>query len=180
MKRFYELILDGNDKIGGTLFAPPTWPYPISRDAVEVKNWQMLVLELRGGKYCPFHTCNKGANLVNKELKDLLESFLDTDADIEFLPVKVVSMEYGEKEYYIMHFNKIFDVVDKESSVYANETDIIIKARLDFHKVKDLKVFNSTSGINNIFVSKEVRDAIKKSKLDMGISFMPVSCSESE
>lgn len=178
MKVFYELMLDGNDKIGGTLYAPPEWPYPISRDGMIVKNWESLVLELRDGQYCPFHTCNKGANLVSKELKNLFVSFMGNNNDVEFLPVKVVSTNYGEKEYFIIHFRKIFDVIDKEKSVYVKGTGDIIKLRLDFKKVKDLKVFNSASGVNNIFVSKEVRDAIKKAKMEKGCCFMPVYCGD--
>jgi len=176
MKCFYQLMLDSNDKKGGTLYAPSQWPYPISRDAMEVKNWENLVLELRDGVYCPFHTCNKGANLVSEELRDLLTSFIETTDEVDFLPVKVKSAEYGENKYYIIHFRKIFDVIDKEKSIYVKETGDIIKLRLNYEKVKNLKVFNSASGVNNIIVSSEIRNAIKKAKLEMGIYFMPVYC----
>ena len=48
--------------------------------------------------------------------------------------------------------------------------------KLDYNKVKDLKVFNSQPAINDIIVSDEVRKSIKKNKLDLGLDFMPVYC----
>lgn len=181
MKKYYELILDGNDKIGGSLYAPPQWPYPISRDGIEVKNWKSLILELKNGDYCPFHTCNKGANLVSKELKDLLESFLDNNHEIDFFPVQVTSAQYGDRVYYIMHFRKIYDVADRKNSIYASsgrEVSDITILRLDPEKVKDLKVFNSSSAINSVFVTSEIRKAIKKAGLEKGAYFVPVYCSD--
>lgn len=49
--KYYELIVDGYDKVGGMLYAPLEWPSPIAVDAMEVENWQNLTLELRDGKY---------------------------------------------------------------------------------------------------------------------------------
>lgn len=115
--------------------------------------------------------------MVSEELKNLLESFIQPDNDdIEFLPIKARSKEYGNRIYYILHFKKIFDVIDKENTVYVPGTDSIIKVRVDYNKVKKLKIFNSQPVINDIIVSKEVYKAIKKNKLDLGLEFMPIYC----
>ena len=161
--KFYKFIPKGNDKAGGVLYAPSDWPYPIARDGEEVKNWKSLIVELKYGEYCPYHMCIGGANMVSEELKNLLESFIQPDNDdIEFLPIKARSKEYGNRIYYILHFKKIFDVIDKENTVYVPGTDSIIKVRVDYNKVKELKIINSQSVINDIIVSKEVYKAIKK------------------
>ena len=175
--KFYKFIPKGNDKAGGVLYAPSDWPYPIARDGEEVKNWKSLIVELKYGEYCPYHMCIGGANMVSEELKNVLESFIQpNNDDVEFLPIKARSKEYGNRIYYILHFKKIFDVIDKENTVYVPGTDSIIKVRVDYKKVKELKIFNSQPVINDIIVSKEVYKAIKKNKLDLGLEFMPIYC----
>lgn len=75
-----------------------------------------------------------------------------------------------------MHFKKIFNVIDTENTLYVEGTDSVLKLKLDYNKVKDLKVFNSQPAINDIIVSDDVRKSIKKNKLDLGLDFMPVYC----
>ena len=78
----YELIENGYDKRAGVLYAPSGWPCPLAVDTMEVKNWQNLRVELRDGKYCSFHECDAGANMVSEELKDLLLSFIGENENI--------------------------------------------------------------------------------------------------
>ena len=172
--KYYELIEDGYNKVGGMLYAPSEWPCPIAVDAMEVENWQNLTLELRDGKYCPFLSCDAGANMVSEEMKDLLLSFIGDNDYIEFLPVTTKSKEYGDRTYYIMHFKIIYDVIDTKKTVYVPGTDIIIKVRIDQEKAKGLKVFNSQPAINDIIVSEDVYQAIKKKKFDTGVEFVLV------
>lgn len=174
--KFYKFIADGYNKIGGVLYAPSNWPYPIARDGIEVKDWQSLVVELKYGQYRPFHLCIGGANMVSEELKELLESFVQDDPNIEFLPVKAISAEYGDRIYYILHFRKIYDVIDKKNTIYVEGTDSIIKLRVDYEKTKNLKIFNSQPAINDIIVSADIRRAIRKNKLNLGLIFMPIYC----
>ncbi|WP_418834074.1 imm11 family protein [Phocaeicola sp.] len=163
--KYYKIIVKGNDKIGGVLYAPDNWPYPIAKDGEEVKNWNTLIVKLRDGEYRPFHLCIGGANLVNQEMKELFETFIKNNDDIEFLPVKTVSEIYGDRIYYIMHFKKIFDVIDRKKTIYVEGTDSILKLRLDYDKVKSLNIFNSQPVINDIIVSEQVKKSIKKTNL---------------
>ena len=170
---FYRFVPDGNNKRGGVLYAPESWPYPIATDGENVENWENLVVELRDGEYRPFQLCTGGANMVDEDLKNLLLSYMgESKKDVEFLPVLAKSKEYGDRQYYIMHFKKIFDVVDWEDCVYICGS--LVKIRLDPNKVKDLSVFNSQPYINDIIVSDKVRRAIKKKHLDLGLIFMPI------
>lgn len=172
---YYKIIENGYSSTG-VIYAPKEWPYPIAEDAQPVKNWQSLVLELKDGPYCHFHKVVGWANVVSKEFKDLLLSFVGENDYLEFFPVKIVSKQYGDKEYYIMHFTKIFDVIDKENTVYGPGDNNIIKPRLLFEKVKNLKIFNSQPMINDVIISNDVRKAIIKNKLDAGIEFWPIFC----
>ncbi len=174
--KFYELIVKGNDRIGGVLYSPPKWPYPIARDAQPVQDWQSLIVELRDGQYRHFHACTGGANLVSHEMMTLLRTFNNDEDKLEFLPVKAISKEYGDRKYYIMHFKIIYDVIDTLKTIYVNGTDSIIKLRLDDNKVKNLKVFNSQPAVNDVIISEDVCELIKKQKLDIGLDFMPIYC----
>lgn len=79
-----------------------------------------------------------------------------------------------------MHFKKICDVIDTKNTTYVEGTDTILKLKLDYSKVRHLNVFNSQPAINDVIVSDEVRKSIKKNRLDLGLDFMPVYCSEHE
>ena len=117
--------------------------------------------------------------MVSQELKDLLSQFCKDDTNLEFIPVKATSKEYGDKIYYIMHFKIIYDVIDKQKTVYVEGTDSIIKLRLDSNKVQGLKIFNSRPAVNDIIVSEDVYKAIKMKKLDLGLDFMQIYCGNS-
>ena len=173
--KFYEIIVRGNAR-GGVLYAPKSWPRPIAIDGEEVKNWQSLVVELKDGPYRNFNMCVGNANIVSEHLKQVIQDVVGPHPYLEFLPIQATSEEYGDRTYYIMHFKKIFDVIDKENTVYVPGTDSIIKLRVDYNKVKGLKIFNSQPYINDVILSDDVRKAIMRNHLDDGIEFMPVYC----
>lgn len=173
---YYEVIIKGNHK-SGILYGPAHWPHrPIARDAEEVKDWESLVLTLKDGPYCPFNDCVGSANVVTEELKELIQSFVPQDYDVEFLPVKVKSEEYGDKLCYILHFTKIFDVIDRENTIYFEDTDVILKIRLDSEKCRNLHLFNTSPYVNDVVVSAELKNAIIRKHLDFGIEFSPIYC----
>ncbi|MDD7304474.1 MAG: hypothetical protein PUG76_08155, partial [Prevotellaceae bacterium] len=116
-------------------------------DAEQVKINDDFVYELQDGKYCPFDMGPHWVRLVDEELKELLETYAEKEYT-EFIPVMVRSKEYGDRQYYILHFKKIYDVIDKENTVFGY-ADSIIKLRVDYAKVKNLHVFNSRPLIND-------------------------------
>ena len=171
---FYDIIVKGNHK-GGVLYAPVDWPYPIATDGEEVENWENLVLRLVDGPYRSYFLCVGGANVISKAFMEVILSFVGNDNDyLEFLPVKIVSDKYGEDIYYILHFKKIFDVIDKENTIYVPNTDAILKLKLDRDKVKGFSIFNSQPFINDVIVSDALRKAIIEHGLASEIEFMPI------
>ena len=169
--KYFEILIDGYNEEGGVLHAPEDWPTPIAVDGEEVKNWQSLVLELRDGKYCHFSDCVGCANIVSSEFKALIESFIEKDFPLEFLPVKVKSNQYGDRVGYIMHFTKEFDIIDEERSKYGGPLHRVIVVRVDPKKVQGMHVFNCKGKINHLYVSDDVRKAIIDRNLDLGIEF---------
>lgn len=173
--KYFVMVMDGYAEELGLLYAPSDWEYPIARDGEDVKNWQSLVLELRDGIYSHFSDCVSSANVVIKEFKALIESFVGKDFPLEFLPVKVRSKQYGDREMYIMHFTKLFDVIDEKHSTYfIGEAKVLLKIKVDANKVNGMNVFNCKEDINAVYVSDVVRKAIIESKMDMGIQFTEV------
>lgn len=173
--KYYRLILDGKDREGGVMTELPNIHYPKVLDGEEVTDWKAIVIELRDGKYRPFDMGPECENVVNEELKCLLEPYCEPGC-VDFLPLQVTSKEYGDKIYYIVHFTKIYDVLDKENTVYIETTGSIIQPAFDYEKVKSLHVFNYRPFTNDIVVSEEVFKAIKKNKLDLGMNVAPAYC----
>lgn len=173
--KYYDLLVNGYDRQSGILSDLPGMHYPIILDGEKIKDLESFIVELRDGVYRPFHMCPGYANAVSEELKCLLESYSEPGS-IEFLPIKVISREYGDRTYYILHFTKIFDVIDKENTIYIKETGSILKPALDYEKVKTLHVFNYQPIGNDVIISEVVRKAMKKKKLDLGLDLSPVYC----
>ena len=136
---------------------------------------------LEDGKFCHYHLAPFCVNLVDGILKDLLEEYAEKEF-VEFVPVLVKSKEYGDRQYYVMHFKKIYDVVDWENSD-CNPPGSVIRLCVDYEKVKNLHVFNSGSYANGMFfpandiiVSTKVYKEIKKRKLNFGLGFGIIRC----
>ena len=171
---YYKFIPNGNEKEAGIITSPDWDKCPEIRDAEEVKLNNDFIYELREGKYCPFDRGPHWVRLVDEELKELLEAYAEKEYT-EFIPVMVKSQEYGDRQYYILNFKKIYDVIDEENTVYGCP-DSIIKLRVDYAKVKDLHVFNCDLLINDLIVSTKVYKEIKKRKLNFGTGFGIIYC----
>lgn len=176
--KFYKIMLQGYDDTCGVMYAPSDWPTPVASDGKEVKNWQSLRLEHKDGVYCPFHNCVGTANVIDEEMKKVMEQYVNDETQVEFLPVMAHSEEYGDKQYYILHFLKIHDVIDTEHSVYAdiNDKDSLIKPVFCCEKVKNLHLFNSRPYVNDVYISEKLYKDISKHGLKKGISFAHISC----
>ena len=174
---YYQIIPDGYDKKSGNLYAPDDWPYPITTAGKEVKDWDKLEVELRDGEYAPYHRCVSRANMVSEELKALLEEYIGENENIEFLPVKAKSKEYGDRTYYILHFrNKPEDVISEPHSDYYNGH--VLRYALDYDKVKGKKIFNVQG--EDIHISADIAKAIKKRKLTGGMELAPIASFSSD
>lgn len=172
--KYYKIIVDGYDELGGVFYAPSNLPYPITRDGEDVGNWHPPIIELKDGIYRHFNLCN-GSYMLSEEFKNILCSYIPMDYPVEFLPVLISSVDYGNRIFYVLHFTKIFDVIDKQNTIYIEGTDIVLKVRLDYEKVKNLHLFNSQP-VNDVIVSAKLRNRLKKEGLDKGVEFVPIYC----
>ena len=171
---YYYFMPNGYEREAGIITSSDRNVRPIIHDGEEVVINKEYVYELQEGKFCHYHLGPCCINLVDEELKGLLESYAEKEY-VEFIPVMVHSKEYGDRQYYVVHFKKIYDVIDEENTIYGPAGNII-KLRVDYAKVKDLHVFNSEPIINDLNISTKVYKEIKKRKLNFGTSFGLIYC----
>ncbi len=175
--KYFKIILDGNDKVGGILYAPIGINSGYISDSKKIpENVENLIFTLKNGSYTSYMGSNIGANLVNEDLKNLIEEFITNDYPIKFIPVTVCSDQHGNKQYFILYFDIIFDVINTSKTIYVDGTSQIIKVCLDEYKVNGLNIFNSQPVINDVIVSDCLRKKIKKQKMDLGIEFSQLNC----
>lgn len=175
--KYYRIILDGNDKIGGLIYAPKEVKSGFITDANEINESVFdMIFTLQDGNYTHFIGSDIGTNFISAELKQLIEDYIPIDYPLEFIPIQIYSDTYGNKEYFILHFKIIFDVLDVENTIYIPGTSSVIKACLSQTKVENLHIFNSRPVINDVIISEKLRKDMKKFKMNIGIELTQVRC----
>lgn len=178
MKHLYYNVSFNESKKVGMLDIPEDWqPFPIERSGVPVENIDKLILTLKNGKYADFMFSVGCAYFLSPHLKELFEHYVTDSTLIEFYPVPVVSEQYGDRTYYLLHFTRWCDVRNEKMTSFMPRSKYPARMVLDYEKVCNLSIFNSDS--YNIFflMRDEVRRAIKREKMHIGIAFDPVECS---
>lgn len=168
-KKFYYLLLKGSKS--GVLYAPKGIGTRFGERILPVEGYENITFELRNGTYAPFMNSNVIAYFANEELRILLEENLPKDFPLEFLPVKIISKEYGDKLYYLIHFTTVFDVIDEEHSKRILSTGDIAVPCIDYEKAKDLDFFNCIARSGSFVVSDKIKKLMKEKGLDTGIQF---------
>ena len=116
--RYFRVMPNAYEEKAGDADSPDWGACPHVYDGEDVERSKVFVYELKGGKYCPYLMGPWTVNLVDENLKTLLDEYVEKEY-VEFFPVIVHSKEYGDRQYYIVHFTKIYDAIDKEHTVYG-------------------------------------------------------------
>lgn len=175
---FYEFYPKNSRRIGVLQFYGNEDLFPLSGNAV--KDWDIPTINLEDGEYAHYFFGPGGNPVVSEELKELLEQYVEDFSIINFLPVNIVSNEYGDKIYYIVHFNRNMDVINEASTVYVSSTGSIIKVSLDYNKVKNQDIINTSRLKNDLIISSRIKKEMVKKKLNSGIEFLPIYCGNYE
>ena len=168
-KKFYYLLLKEDET--GVLYAPQGTDTRFGERILPVENYEDMTFELRNGTYAPFMNSNVAALFASEELKQFLEENIPQGYPLEFLPIKVISEEFGDRLYYIIHFTTVFDVIDEVHSKRIPMTGDITVPCLKYEKVKELDFFNSTYSLGGIFISDRLKKMMKKKGVDIGLIF---------
>lgn len=174
---YYKTIFNEDDKVG-ILAIPKGWkPFPIEESGVPVENVDKLIFTLKNGKYTDLMVSTGAAYVVSPRLKELFERYVTDSTLIEFYPVPVVSEQYGDRTYYLLHFTRWCDVRNEQMTSFMPRSKYPARMVLDYNKVCNLTIFNSDSYNISFLMRDEVRRAIKREKMHIGIAFDPVECS---
>lgn len=170
---YYSLMLNAYEDSAGNIDSPDWDSCPEILNGEDANIDGEFIYELVDGRYCHYHRAPHCVNIVDDVLKDLLEEYTEKEF-VEFIPVLVKSKEFGDRQYFIVHFKKTYDVIDFANS-YCDPPGYVIRMCVDYEKVKNLHVFNYEQGYN-IIVSTKVYKEIKKRKLNFGLSFGIIRC----
>lgn len=178
MRHLYYNVGYNEDKRVGILGMPEGWnPFPIEKTGIPVENIDRLILTLKYGKYTDLMVSDGCAYALSPRLKELFEHYVTDSTLIEFYPVKAVSEQYGDRTYYMLHFTRWCDVRNEKMTRFMPRSKYPARMVLDYEKVGGLSIFNSDSYRPEFLLSDEVRRAIVREKMHVGIAFDPVECS---
>ena len=174
--RYFKIIETSSPKVG-MLFGPDNINVNEITDGVPFEKKEMEV-ELRKNYFPNFILSSSCIRIVSPEMKQLMEEYITDKSAVEFFPVKVVSKEYGDRIHYGLHFTKIYDVLNPDCSwyVYGGEGRSITKPGIDKAKAEGLHLFNICTSTFGTIISDELRRAINRHKLNLGISFQELPC----
>lgn len=113
--------------------------------------------------------------ILSEKFKEVVENNLTGEEGIDW--IKAIVKGNGEKRvYYILRFNKILDVLDKEMTLFDRGSDSIIKPYFSLSKIHFLSVFYRPQArdlwkiTSSIFVNNNLKRKIQKEKIS-GVSF---------
>lgn len=136
--------------------------FMVSKNGVRVKKWKTLGFELRNGIYTDYLPNNVGARLCSQKLENIIEMTRTSKDDIQWLDAVVKSGD-TLKDYYILHFPKLYEVLDLKYSII--DEGIIIKPilRSDAFRERHICSLPDKYGVE-WYISKYLKAQIVKSK----------------
>jgi hypothetical protein len=169
-KKFYCLLFKDEKKYGIPM-SPQGFDTLFGKEVKPVIIPDGCTFTIFDGEFAPFHNSNTRAHFVNEELKNLIKDFLPQNYPLEFLPIIIHNNQWGDKQYYLLHFTEIFDVIDLGHSKILPSTGDIAVPAICYEKAKDLDFFNSIAYKDCFIVSDKLRKEMKKRGLDRGMQF---------
>lgn len=162
MKKYFEVSFY-QDFIYGVGVPENEGSFDVPHDGF-ITNWKPIVLKLEEGSFSDYQANSAARRLCSSKLKAIIDHYKSPQDEIQWLPM-VVKDEHGEeREYFILHFPVIYDVIDRENSTYFGE-DQLIKPVFSLRKIGRHKVFNYDSyNFFSFFISEDIRKDIEKEK----------------
>ena len=162
MKKHFEVSFY-QEFIYGVGFPEKEEDFDVPEDGI-ITNWNPILLNLKDGSFSDYQANSEACRLCSSKLRSIIDRNKSPQDQIQWLPM-VVKDEHGEeREYFILHFPVIYDVIDRENSTYFGE-DQLIKPVFSLRKIGRHKVFNYDSyNFFSFFISEDIRKDIEKEK----------------
>lgn len=113
--------------------------------------------------------------LMSERLKSIIEANLTENEQIDWIECKVKNGT-EQRTYFILRFNKMLDVLDKQKTLFVQGTDHIIRPVFASSKINAYNIFSAPSSYElwkitpGLYVSDTLKKPIQKAKLT-GIDF---------
>lgn len=175
--KYYEILIDGYSK-EGVLCAPVDCDSRFAIDGFPLPDITGISFVLKNGCYADYMMADVSGRFVSGQLRELFKSYLKPFQKVLFVPVQVKSEQYGDRIYYLMHFEEVYDVIDKENSKYVGEGEhrSLTVPCFDYLKIKGMDIFIWDNLSIGLVVSEKVRKEMKKKKMTMGIELVQMAC----
>lgn len=120
--------------------------------------------------------------MMSERLKATIESNAKKSEAIDWIACTLKAGNES-KIYYILRFNKVFDVLDLQKTLFIPGTDDIIRPCFSLSKIREYNIFTKPFDYNlwkitsAIYVNEAIRKAVQKAKLT-GVKFEKVLVAE--
>jgi hypothetical protein len=117
--------------------------------------------------------------IMSKRLKSIIEDNLTGNEGVDWISCTIKSNEEA-REYYILRFNKILDVLDMQKTLFIEETGFVVRPVFAITKIKDYSIFYKPEIhdlwkiASGLYVSEKMKKAIQKEKIT-GLVFSKTS-----
>lgn len=126
--------------------------------------WDTMLLTLKDGPFSDYIANDRCFNLCSRKLRDVIDKSKSGYDELQWLPAKVRSEEGEQREYFIMHLPRQYDVLDRERTVYGPQ-NTIIKPVISRRLAEKHDVFTFIGGSSvRLFISERVKKNIQTAK----------------
>jgi len=134
MKAYYA-VLHKPKKEWGVAYVLGDYPISMLPNEGEVSKWDTPAFEAREGELTDYMANNRALRMCSKKLRDIVNLMTSERDCIQWLKVSVV-FESSPVDYFVMHFTKVHDVIDKTHSIMVGD-DFVVKPVLSALAVND-------------------------------------------
>ncbi len=194
MQKYYHIIWsdDGDEKVGNVamvrgevpmsheliaeLEGLNTLPFDLELKKLRYHKGSFIEEELDNEILCDFPANSLAWPLMSSKMTDIIKQNLSGQEQIDWISAKII-VNGKEVPFFIPRFNKEFDVLDIEETMFVPETDFVIIPSFSYKKIQDLNIFSLPSEdsyfwsiTRNIYVSERVKVALEKEGVS-GVTF---------
>lgn len=117
--------------------------------------------------------------MFSERMREIIDQNLTGNEGIDWILAKVKGND-EERNYYILRFNKVLDVLDYHKTSFIEDTDYVIIPTFELAKIQNYSIFHIPSSDNlcsitrSIYINEKLKNQLQKGKLT-GLNFEKIS-----
>lgn len=173
--RYFKVECDARAAIGTAYVLDEGAGLVFLPDSGDVSDWEaptLLVLEQTEGGLADYQRNDMALRICSPALRDLIDRHASEDDLLQWLDATIITtQDWTPRPYYVLHFRRQPDVLDKEMTRYGPGGDSVVVPVFASAMVQNHHVFCYPGGGDfRIFVSETVKRAIVENGLT-GMTF---------